>query len=111
MIASIATRVLVVDDDPPLESDATRHARLVDDLLTLERAGEVTPREDVVRLWRGARDTKRSGSGLGLAIVAATVERHGGRVRVSGSTFMIDIPGATRLAKPQLGAPFPRSRA
>jgi signal transduction histidine kinase len=181
-----------------LQRDATRLARLVDDLLTLERAGEAAPRDDVVQLdalardgaaahpervklgsvspvavrgdgealgralgnlienglvhgpaggtvtvsvsaregraqvsvsdegsgpdpadyehlferfWRGSRDAERPGSGLGLAIVAAIAERHGGRVTVQGSTFTIDVPGAKTVAKPQLRAPFPRSRA
>jgi two-component system OmpR family sensor kinase len=180
-----------------LERDATRLARLVDDLLTLERAGEAPLRGELValdalvrravasfarvrlgpvdpvvvsgeeealeravgnlienglehgppggtvtvsvtaaegralicvsdegsgpdaadhghlfeRFWRGARATEQPGSGLGLAIVAAIVERHGGRVTVEGSTFTIVIPGASRLATPQLGAAFPRSRA
>jgi signal transduction histidine kinase len=180
-----------------LERDATRLARLVDDLLALERAGEASPREKLVQLdeltrsavavsgraqlgtvdpvtilgeqealsralanlidnglahgphggtvtvsvtasdgrallrvsdegsgpdpadhghlferfWRGARATEQPGSGLGLAIVAAIAERHGGRVTVEGSTFTIDIPGATTRARPQLRAALPRTRA
>jgi len=45
------------------------------------------------RFWRGAHDD--AGSGLGLAIVRATAERHGGRVRVSGSEFTIELPALT----------------
>jgi signal transduction histidine kinase len=47
------------------------------------------------RFWRGRGATERPGSGLGLAIVAAIVERHGGRVAVEGSIFIITIPLAT----------------
>jgi two-component system OmpR family sensor kinase len=42
------------------------------------------------RFWRGSPDG--AGSGLGLAIVRATAERHGGRARVAGSRFTIDLP-------------------
>ena len=75
-----------------------------------EGAGPDTADHDHLfeRFWRGARASEQPGSGLGLAIVAAIVERHGGRVTVQGSTFTIEIPGATRVAKPQLGATFPR---
>lgn len=180
-----------------LQRDATRLARLVDDLLVLERAAEASPRAELVQLdalarsaaaasdrvelgslapvairgdeealgravanlvenalvhgpdggtvtvsvhvsggrallrvsdegsgpdpgdhrhlferfWRGARAVEQPGSGLGLAIVAAIVERHGGQVTVDGSTFTIDIPDAIEIAKPQLRASLPRSKA
>jgi signal transduction histidine kinase len=45
------------------------------------------------RFWRGAHDGE--GSGLGLSIVRATAERHGGRVRVDGSEFTIELPALT----------------
>jgi signal transduction histidine kinase len=43
------------------------------------------------RFWRGPA-TDRPGSGLGLSIVAATAARHGGRVRVDGARFTIELP-------------------
>ena len=43
------------------------------------------------RFWRGAT-ARGQGSGLGLAIVRAIAERHGGRVRVDGAAFTIDLP-------------------
>ncbi|MEA2297328.1 MAG: two-component system, OmpR family, sensor kinase [Solirubrobacteraceae bacterium] len=43
------------------------------------------------RFWRGAGGG-RPGSGLGLSIVAATAARHGGRVRVDGSRFTLELP-------------------
>jgi two-component system sensor histidine kinase MprB len=47
------------------------------------------------RFWRGREASGRPGSGLGLSIVAATVERHGGRVEVSGSVFTVELPAAS----------------
>jgi two-component system OmpR family sensor kinase len=60
------------------------------------------------RFWRGGDASQRPGSGLGLAIVRATIERHGGSVRVDASTFTISLPllrqpsesGATPPASP-----------
>ena len=43
------------------------------------------------RFWRGA-GADRPGSGLGLSIVAATAARHGGRVRVDGARFTLELP-------------------
>jgi signal transduction histidine kinase len=43
------------------------------------------------RFWRGPA-AGRPGSGLGLSIVAATAARHGGRVRVDGARFTIELP-------------------
>ena len=43
------------------------------------------------RFWRGP-SARGDGSGLGLAIVRSIAERHGGRVRVDGSAFTIDLP-------------------
>ena len=45
------------------------------------------------RFWR--RDGGGAGAGLGLAIVKATAERHGGRARVHGSEFTIELPALT----------------
>jgi signal transduction histidine kinase len=44
------------------------------------------------RFWRAEEAAGRSGSGIGLAIVKATAERHGGRVRASGSTVTLTLP-------------------
>ncbi len=44
------------------------------------------------RFWRGTDAAGRPGSGLGLSIVAAIVQRHDGRVTVSGSAFTVDLP-------------------
>ncbi len=46
------------------------------------------------RFWRGP-SARGDGSGLGLAIVRAIAERHGGRVRVDGAAFTIDLPLST----------------
>jgi signal transduction histidine kinase len=46
------------------------------------------------RFWRGPDASERPGSGLGLSIVAAIVERHGGRIEVSGSVFTVELPAA-----------------
>ena len=43
------------------------------------------------RFWRGP-GAQGAGSGLGLAIVRAIAERHGGSVRVEGSSFTLDLP-------------------
>ncbi len=43
------------------------------------------------RFWRGPR-AQGAGSGLGLAIVRSIAERHGGTVRVEGSSFTLDLP-------------------
>ena len=54
--------------------------------LSPEEAGRA-----VERFWRGP-SARGDGSGLGLAIVRAIAERHGGRVRVDGAAFTIDLP-------------------
>jgi two-component system, OmpR family, sensor kinase len=43
------------------------------------------------RFWRGP-SARGDGSGLGLAIVRSIAERHGGRVRVDGAAFTIELP-------------------
>jgi signal transduction histidine kinase len=45
------------------------------------------------RFWR--KRHAGAGAGLGLAIVAATAQRHGGRTRVRGSEFTIELPALT----------------
>lgn len=49
------------------------------------------------RFWR--KNRAGSGSGLGLAIVKATAERHGGRVRIRGSEFTIELPALKEFSK------------
>jgi two-component system OmpR family sensor kinase len=44
------------------------------------------------RFWRGTGSSGRPGSGLGLSIVSAIVDRHGGRVKVDGSAFTLELP-------------------
>lgn len=53
------------------------------------------------RFWRGpdATAARRPGSGLGLAIVAATAARHGGRVRIEGSTIALVLPIVRELSR------------
>jgi len=55
------------------------------------------------RFWRGPEASQRPGSGLGLSIVDTIVERHGGRIRVDGSTFTIDLPAIRLAVSPQPG--------
>ena len=65
-------------------------------LLTVCDEGPGPDRGDYDRLferfWRGPGASSRPGSGLGLSIVAAIAARHGGTVRVEGSTFTIVLP-------------------
>jgi len=61
------------------------------------------------------RSRDQGGSGLGLSIVAAVVDAHGGRVRVSetaggGATFRIELPLAAP-APPTATSPAPPSTA
>jgi signal transduction histidine kinase len=44
------------------------------------------------RFWRGPNSAGSEGSGLGLALVAATAERHGGRLEIEGPTLSIVLP-------------------
>jgi len=67
-------------------------------LLTVADEGPGLPPEEAERaferFWRGP-SARGEGSGLGLAIVRAIAERHGGRVRVDGAAFTIDLPAAS----------------
>ena len=66
-------------------------------LLTVADEGPGLPPEAAERaferFWR-APSARGEGSGLGLAIVRAIAERHGGRVRVDGAAFTIELPAA-----------------
>jgi two-component system OmpR family sensor kinase len=44
------------------------------------------------RFWRAPGASERPGSGLGLSIVATIAQRHGGRVLVEGSAFILELP-------------------
>ena len=48
------------------------------------------------RFFRGRDAARRPGSGLGLPIAASIMEDHGGRVRVEGSTFTLELPASER---------------
>jgi signal transduction histidine kinase len=65
-------------------------------LVTVADEGPGPPDADRERLferfWRGADASGRPGSGLGLSIVSAIAERHGGRVKVDGSAFTLELP-------------------
>jgi signal transduction histidine kinase len=59
----------------------------------------------VRRFWRGSEARGRSGSGLGLAIVAAIAERHGGRLKIAGARFTLDLPALKRLSESRATVP------
>jgi len=65
-------------------------------VVTVADEGEGLPgvplEQAVRRFWRGPNATGRPGSGLGLALVAATAQRHGGRLQVDGPRFAIVLP-------------------
>ena len=74
------------------ETAATRWARI-----DVSDTGAGIKPADLEKLFEPFFTTKASGSGLGLSIVRATVERHGGLVRVHtelgvGTTFSILLP-------------------
>jgi two-component system OmpR family sensor kinase len=58
-----------------LQRDATRLARLVDDLLVLERAGEASPREELVQLDTLARSAADASDQVELGSVVAVAIR------------------------------------
>jgi two-component system, OmpR family, sensor kinase len=44
------------------------------------------------RFWRSPDAVGRPGSGLGLSIVAAIIDAHGGRIKVDGAAFVVELP-------------------
>ena len=67
--------------------------------LSVEDEGPGVDARDAERIFepfnRLARSTGATGgTGIGLAIVRQLTELHGGRARVEGSRFVVDIPGA-----------------
>jgi two-component system OmpR family sensor kinase len=70
--------IAVADEGPGLDAATAEHA--------------------FERFWR-APGARGEGSGLGLAIVRAIAERHGGRVRVEGSRFVIELPALRDLSR------------
>jgi signal transduction histidine kinase len=44
------------------------------------------------RFWRSPDAVGRPGSGLGLSIVAAIIDAHGGRIKVDGAAFSVELP-------------------
>lgn len=74
-------------------SDVPQHWARID----VSDTGPGIKPDDLDKLFEPFFTTKASGSGLGLSIVRATVERHGGVVRVhtqlgAGTTFSILLP-------------------
>ncbi len=65
-------------------------------LLTVRDEGPGPDAADLERLferfWRGRDASERPGSGLGLSIAQAIVERHEGRITVTGSAFTVELP-------------------
>jgi two-component system OmpR family sensor kinase len=52
------------------------------------------------RFWRGEAAGAGEGSGLGLALVRAAAERHAGKLLISGSRMVMQIPALTPLSRP-----------
>jgi signal transduction histidine kinase len=113
-----ADGVIVAGERPALEravGNLVRNARTHGEgrvTVTVERDGDrarlavedegrgLTPEQAqhaFERFWRGPS----GGSGLGLAIVRAIAERHGGRVSVTGSRFVIELPASHESLKPR----------
>ena len=68
-----ASAVLTVSDEGPGPQPA-QHERLFE------------------RFWRSPEAVGRPGSGLGLSIVAAILDAHGGRIKVDGAAFSVQLP-------------------
>ena len=78
----------------PIELRAFRRGN--DAVISVRDRGGGIPAElaeqAATRFWRGPNSAGSEGSGLGLALVAATAERHGGRLEIDGATFSIVLP-------------------
>ena len=82
---------------PPGETINVRLARQQERavIAVTDRGGGIPPElaeQATTRFWRGPNSSGREGSGLGLALVRATAERHGGALRIAGSTVAIELP-------------------
>jgi len=78
----------------PIELTAARRGESA--VISVSDRGEGIPpslvEQAATRFWRGPNSAGSEGSGLGLALVAATAERHGGRLEIDGATFSILLP-------------------
>ena len=83
-------------------ADGTVNVRLTDGVLTVDDEGtgvdEVDRPHVFERFYRSEESRAMPGSGLGLAIVRQVIDRHGGRIEVSGAPgggarFSLWLPG------------------
>ena len=91
--------------------EGTVWVRLTDGVLTVDDEGSGIDEADrphvFERFYRSEESRAMPGSGLGLAIVRQVVDRHGGRIEVSGSPaggarFSLWLPGVAALESPDI---------